>query len=193
MLHVRPGTEADVHSLTAIADDAFGAGAWPGSTKLGLPEKSNAPEGAASPGKFILVAETATAEAIAPDSASAIAAGAGAASRRPRLVAYAILQVAGDESELQSFAVHRDFRRRGIGSRLLEECFQAAADRGASAMYLEVRARNEAGRSFYLRHGFEECGMRRSYYSRPPDDAVLMRIQIPAGRALQSREIPERN
>jgi ribosomal-protein-alanine N-acetyltransferase len=40
---------------------------------------------------------------------------------------------------------------------------------------LEVRQDNPRARGLYLRHGFEEIGIRRGYYQPSGVDAVVMR------------------
>lgn len=43
---------------------------------------------------------------------------------------------------------------RGIGSRLLDACLDAARRHGARTMFLETEAHNEGARRLYARHGF---------------------------------------
>lgn len=81
--------------------------------------------------------------------------------------------VAGD-CELHAIAVRPELRRRGWARTLLHQAFTAAQNRGATAMFLEVRAKNEAARAFYSVEGFEESGVRRHYYA-DGEDAILMR------------------
>lgn len=58
------------------------------------------------------------------------------------------------------------WRRRGIGSRLLERCMDWATDAGAHKVILEVWPHNEAAISLYTRFGFVEEGRRRRHYRR---------------------------
>ncbi len=97
------------------------------------------------------------------------------------LAGYAFGWVAADEAELANLAVAAAHRRRGVGGRLLDAMREAARERGAERMYLEVRVSNGAARSFYLRHGFAATGRRRDYYSRPREDAVTMAVDLSRG------------
>ncbi|MGH7550735.1 MAG: ribosomal protein S18-alanine N-acetyltransferase [Gemmatimonadota bacterium] len=97
------------------------------------------------------------------------------------LAGYALGWVAGDEAELANLAVSVLHRRRGVGGRLLDAMREAARERGAGRMYLEVRVSNEAARSFYLGHGFAATGRRRDYYSHPREDAVTMTVDLAGG------------
>ena len=91
---------------------------------------------------------------------------------------YAGLDHGGDVADVMTVAVVPDRRGRGLGDQLLGALLRRAADGGAGAVMLEVRADNVAARRLYERHGFEEVSVRRRYYRQPgaPDvDAVVMR------------------
>jgi ribosomal-protein-alanine N-acetyltransferase len=90
------------------------------------------------------------------------------------LVAFRVI---ADEAEILNLAVDSSQRRRGIGSRLIDDAIAASKAAGAKRIFLEVRDSNEAARNFYARVGFAEAGRRRRYYRQPVEDAlVLVRI-----------------
>jgi ribosomal protein S18 acetylase RimI-like enzyme len=64
--------------------------------------------------------------------------------------------------------VHRDFRRRGIARRLLEEVEISAVRQGCCKLTLEVLSENRAARSAY-----EAVGFRSSYLLGPGTGAAL--------------------
>lgn len=81
---------------------------------------------------------------------------------------------AADEEELLLIGVAPLFRRKGIGSALLERFIAEASARGAKRLFLEMRAGN-AAETLYRRHGFASVGRRRAYYRRgtgAPLDAI---------------------
>jgi [ribosomal protein S18]-alanine N-acetyltransferase len=80
--------------------------------------------------------------------------------------------VAPDESEILNLAVVSRSRRRGIARSLLE----GVAERHPGALFLEVRASNQAARSFYQAFGFQEVGIREEYYENPLESAVVMKF-----------------
>lgn len=94
--------------------------------------------------------------------------------REKGIVGYAVLIQAADEAELLNLAVADDARRGGIGSSLLRSLLEAAARKGVTRMYLEVRESNAAARGLYAAHGFAEVGRRRGYYQRPAEDALIL-------------------
>jgi len=93
----------------------------------------------------------------------------------PPLAGYICHWVVGEELHVNNLAVDRRWRRRGIGGALLQAALEQGRLRGARCAFLEVRASNVAAQTLYLRHGFESAGIRRSYYDRPPEDALLMK------------------
>ena len=100
------------------------------------------------------------------------------------VLGYAIVLVAGPESELANLAVARMAHRRGIGWRLLGEAVSEAQRRGCAEMYLEVRDSNLAARELYASAGFEAIGRRVRYYARPIEDAIVMKARL-EGRGLR--------
>jgi ribosomal-protein-alanine acetyltransferase len=57
------------------------------------------------------------------------------------------------------------YRRIGIGSILLKEIEVIFSQRGAEAVYLEVRVDNKSARQLYSKHGYKEFGALEDYYS----------------------------
>ena len=56
-------------------------------------------------------------------------------------------------------------RRKGIGSVLLRKMEAILRERGAEAVYLEVRVDNKSARQLYSKHGYKESGALKDYYS----------------------------
>ncbi len=77
-------------------------------------------------------------------------------------------------AHILDIAVHRDYRRNGIGSRLLSVVLDTAAKYGAAGVVLEVRASNAAAQLFYRKFGFVPVAVKAGYYAREKEDAILM-------------------
>ena len=90
------------------------------------------------------------------------------------LLGYAWYQLVLDEGYVGNLAVGAPFRRRGVGTALLRAMLDHAEERGAAFLTLEVRESNTAARRLYERCGFETAAVRKNYYERPREDAVLM-------------------
>ena len=96
-----------------------------------------------------------------------------------KLIGYGCLIALGEESELLNLAVTGSQRRRGAGGGLLDFLIEEVGRSGARRCYLEVRASNEAARSLYVSRGFYRLGLRRDYYRKPKEDAVIMALDVP--------------
>ncbi len=80
-------------------------------------------------------------------------------------------------ARLYSIAVGSGYCRLGYGAALLLAAEQAAADRGANAMTLEVRTDSTAAQHLYATRGYSVCGKRQQYYA-DGTDAWKMRKQL---------------
>ena len=94
------------------------------------------------------------------------------------IVGYAVVWTVLDQAELGNVAVDAGWRRRGIASRLVEAVVAWLSERGVREVFLEVRESNQGARSLYARHGFEPVGRRSGYYSRPREDALVLRRPV---------------
>jgi ribosomal-protein-alanine N-acetyltransferase len=84
-------------------------------------------------------------------------------------------------AHILNIAVHRDYRRRGIGSRLLSLLLEAAADHGTTSATLEVRASNVVAQNMYRKFGFRRVAIKKGYYAAEDEDAVVMAKEIGRG------------
>ena len=57
---------------------------------------------------------------------------------------------------------------------LLAMALHTGKEVGAEEFTLEVRAGNVPAISLYEKHGFTRVGLRKNYYDRPKEDAILM-------------------
>jgi ribosomal-protein-alanine N-acetyltransferase len=76
-----------------------------------------------------------------------------------------------DEEELLLFAVDPRHRRKGLGRQMLTDLVQAAGERGARRLLLEMRRGNPA-ESLYRGFGFQPIGERPNYYRMAGGDRI---------------------
>ena len=95
------------------------------------------------------------------------------------VLGYVIALRAIDDAEIANLAVAPERRGRGLGALLLDHAMEAVAARGVSRVYLEVRSSNAAARALYASRGFSEIGIRRQYYRRPVEDALVLCRSMP--------------
>jgi len=89
-------------------------------------------------------------------------------------VAYGGMWLMVDEAHITTFAVQPDWRRRGVGARLMLALMQLAIELGARVATLELRISNRAARALYGLFGFRPVGIRPRYYSDNGEDALIM-------------------
>lgn len=90
------------------------------------------------------------------------------------LVGYTGFWLVADEAHITSVTVRSDCRRRGIGRLLVRFLIDAARQAGARVATLEVRVSNVGARRLYEAFGFQPVGIRRGYYARSREDALVM-------------------
>ncbi|HHE54202.1 MAG TPA: ribosomal-protein-alanine N-acetyltransferase [Caldithrix abyssi] len=88
-----------------------------------------------------------------------------------QLAGYAIVWRYYDELHIANFAIHPDFRQRGLGKLLMRHILQEFGD--ATFAFLEVRKSNTAAINLYQAFGFRIIQVRKNYY-RDGEDALVM-------------------
>ncbi len=105
------------------------------------------------------------------------------------------------EAHVVTVAVREQYRRLGIGERLLIASVELARDADQEVVTLEVRASNDAAQLLYEKYGFAKVGLRKRYYTDNNEDAVIMttpELRTPSYearfaelRAFHQREFPD--
>ena len=93
--------------------------------------------------------------------------------KKEKAIGYAGLWQVGDEGHITNVAVAPDYRRNGIGDKVVSKLLMTARSRGIKAFTLEVRVSNKGAQELYKRHGFENAGIRPGYYV-DKEDAMIM-------------------
>jgi [ribosomal protein S18]-alanine N-acetyltransferase len=79
-----------------------------------------------------------------------------------------------DELHINNLAVVPEQRRTGVASALLTFVLEEGVRLGARRATLEVRRSNDPARYLYEQFGFTVAGVRRGYYTRPVEDALVL-------------------
>lgn len=144
---VRRAAKSDIAAILAIAADNATAAHWPEA------EYVQALENVAAR-RTVLVAES-----------------------EGKVNGFLVVHAIGHEWELENVAVAPASQRLGVARELLCSLSGMALREGAEVIFLEVRASNLAARKLYENAGFEQTGLRPTYYSNPVEDAVLYRFR----------------
>lgn len=87
---------------------------------------------------------------------------------------YAGLLKVLDEGDVTNIAVERAYRGRGIGSELVRQLMEEGKRCGIRSFTLEVRVSNKTAVHVYEKLGFVSEGIRKRFYERPVEDALIM-------------------
>ena len=93
---------------------------------------------------------------------------------KERILGYCSMMTVLDEGDILNVAVRSDRQKEGIGQFLVDSMLRMAEMQGIRLVHLEVRQGNGTARRLYQRLGFKEDGLRRDYYEKPVENAVLM-------------------
>ncbi|MEX2245782.1 MAG: ribosomal protein S18-alanine N-acetyltransferase [Dehalococcoidia bacterium] len=94
------------------------------------------------------------------------------------LLGFVGMWVMAGEAHIVTIAVRDEYRRMGIGERLVIACLELAMDEGQEAVSLEVRKSNEVAQRLYAKYGFDRVGLRVRYYTDNNEDAALMTVDV---------------
>lgn len=89
-----------------------------------------------------------------------------------RVAGYIGSQTVMGEADMMNVAVEENYRRQGIARRLVEELI---LNLDASMLTLEVRVSNAPAIALYESMGFQQVGLRKNYYHKPREDALILR------------------
>ena len=91
-----------------------------------------------------------------------------------RVVGYCGAYGVCDEADINQVAVTGNYRRSGIGERMVRQLLDGLKERGYLYTTLEVRKSNTAAIDLYEKLGFVSEGIRKNFYEKPTEDAVIM-------------------
>ena len=91
-----------------------------------------------------------------------------------RIIGYIIYWKIQEEVQICNFAIHPDYRKKGIGEAVMRSVIKAIQRDGGVYVFLEVRPSNLAARNLYKKLGFKILGTRKDYYHTPLEDALIM-------------------
>jgi [ribosomal protein S18]-alanine N-acetyltransferase len=90
-----------------------------------------------------------------------------------QLLGYLGAMFVDTEMHVNTLAVRKHAEGRGIATALLTDLWLAARERGVAKATLEVAVSNERAQALYRRFGFAPVGVRRNYYAKAGEDALV--------------------
>lgn len=96
------------------------------------------------------------------------------AEERRRVIGYLGAMYVGEAVHINTIAVRTADEGRGIAADLLRDALADARDRGVDKATLEVAVSNDRAQALYRHFGFAPVGVRKSYYERTGEDALVL-------------------
>lgn len=90
------------------------------------------------------------------------------------IIAYAGLWKIFDEGHITNIAVKKEKRGKGIGTILTEKLISKGKNKSIDKFTLEVRENNINAIKMYKKIGFKEVGIRKDFYDKPKENAIIM-------------------
>lgn len=90
------------------------------------------------------------------------------------IIGYCVYWGIDDETHIAILAIAQPYRRQHIGRFFLDYLLRKMKTDNVQVVHLEVRESNSGAQQFYLRHGFKVVGVRKNYYSKEHENALLM-------------------
>lgn len=82
------------------------------------------------------------------------------------------------EGEVTNIAVDTDYRGKGYGQLIMDGLLEHSNKQGFERITLEVRSSNEVAKKLYLKNGFHQIAVRKNYYQKPTEDAIIMAYEV---------------
>jgi len=97
------------------------------------------------------------------------------AKMRGRIAGYAVACVEKRNAEIDSLAVHPDYRRQGVADALMRHVLRELGAAGIGRVELMVRTGNTAGAQLYRSLGFRRVRLAPGYYEDGGDGVLMAR------------------
>ena len=99
---------------------------------------------------------------------------------KKRIVGYLGVMFVLDELHINTIGTLPREEGRGIATSLMDDAWADAHERGLKRATLEVAVSNARAIALYYRYGFQPVGVRKNYYERINEDALILWADLPA-------------
>jgi ribosomal-protein-alanine N-acetyltransferase len=94
------------------------------------------------------------------------------------IVGYLIFWIIENILEIHQITVSPEYQRKGIGSLLMQFILDQAEQNKIVDIFLEVRRSNTSAIQFYQRFAMKKKAVRKDYYQKPAEDALIFRKRM---------------
>ncbi|MGB8180383.1 MAG: ribosomal protein S18-alanine N-acetyltransferase [Acidimicrobiales bacterium] len=90
------------------------------------------------------------------------------------IIGYLGVMYVMDELHINTIGTLPGHEGRGVATSLMDEAWEDAKARDIARATLEVAVSNERAQALYARYGFRPVGIRKNYYERVQEDALIL-------------------
>jgi len=94
------------------------------------------------------------------------------------IIGYLGVMYVMDELHINTIGTLPGHEGRGVATSLMDEAWEDAKARDIARATLEVAVSNERAQALYARYGFRPVGIRKNYYERVQEDALILWADI---------------
>ena len=94
------------------------------------------------------------------------------------LLAYAFCRFEADFLEIMKIATVKSLRRKGLANLIMTKLNDFCIQKKINNIFLEVNSNNFEAINFYKKNGFKTDSIRKNYYQKSREDAILMSKKI---------------
>lgn len=97
-----------------------------------------------------------------------------------KVAGFIIYELHKNRLHILNFAIDPEFRRRGIGSAMVQKLLSKLSHQRRNQILLEVRETNLPAQLFFKKHNFRAISTLKDFYEDTTEDAYLMNYQVPS-------------
>jgi ribosomal-protein-alanine N-acetyltransferase len=91
-----------------------------------------------------------------------------------RIIGYLGVMYVLDELHVNTIGTLPGHEGKGVATSLMDDAWRVAKERGIVRATLEVAVTNTRAQALYFRFGFSPVGVRKNYYERTKEDALVL-------------------
>ena len=100
-----------------------------------------------------------------------------------KVIGYMVYELYGSKIHLLNFAVDPEYRRLGVGGRMVAKLVRKLSSHRRNRITLAVRETNLSAQLFFKAQGFRAIKILRVYYEDSGEDAFLMQYRVAIAEA----------
>jgi ribosomal-protein-alanine N-acetyltransferase len=95
-----------------------------------------------------------------------------------KIIGYLGVMFVMDELHVNTIGTLPGYEGRGVATSLMSDAWVVAKEKGVRRATLEVAVSNTRAQKLYFRFGFAPVGVRKNYYERTQEDALILWAEL---------------